>query len=82
MGLLAVIRELRRRVAGTRTATLVHCSGLPDAELPITRDNIDEVLGAQIASGRIGVIARQRLCLFGRWWHCRFNRPWTDSGGG
>ena len=77
MALLALIRDLRRRVGRTRVVTLTHCRGLPDPAVRIGRDNVDEVVRAQIAAGRLRVVSRHRLDILGRWWRFRF--PWPDN---
>ena len=82
MGLLAAIRDLRRRLRVRRVVTLTHCRGLPDPGVRITRDSIDEVVRAQIAAGRLRVVSRHRLTVAGWRWRFRFPPPGANSEGG
>ena len=79
MGLLAVVRRLRRRLVGLRTLEVVDVRGLPAPDEDLTRDDVDAVVQRHLEAGSMQLLRRHRLQVPRRWWRVRFPPPRTHS---
>jgi predicted permease len=78
MGLLASIRDLRRRVAETREVTLHHYVGFLDSTVAIDKTNIAEQVARHESRGRLRLLKKLRLKILGRWLSFVFLWPSRD----